>query len=82
MTDTPITNRDELIKKLAGIQNKPAFSDVDILSITGAMDDDYLEKYVQDKEREAAEYSTKRGPFVTGQKNSKLIHYQESRPTM
>lgn len=70
MSDNTGTRREELIKKLSRIQNTPAFSHVDILSITGAMNDDYLEKYVQDKERESAEHSPKLRPFVTGQKNS------------
>ena len=60
------TRRDELIKKLSSIQNTRAFWNVDILSITGAMSDDEVEKYVADKEQQAAGYSPKLESFPTG----------------
>jgi hypothetical protein len=68
MSSQQSTRREGLFERLAKAQNTPAFRNVDIISIAGGMnDDDYLEKYVQDKEREATEYSPKLRPFVTGQ---------------
>jgi len=66
MTANPSTRRDQLIEKLTAIQNTRAFFNVDILTITGAMSDDQLEKYVYDKEREGEDYSSGRQSFVTG----------------
>ena len=66
MTDDLKTRREQLIKRLTAAQNTRAFSHVDILTITGAMSDEQLEKYTCDNEREAAEYSPERQPFVTG----------------
>ncbi len=66
MTANPNTRRDQFIEKLTAIQNTRAFFNVDILSIAGAMTDDQLEKYVYDKEHEAADYSSGRKSFVTG----------------
>lgn len=63
MTANPST-RDQLIDKLSAIQNTRAFFNVDILSIAGVMSEDQLEKYVRDKEREAADYSSYRQSFV------------------
>jgi hypothetical protein len=54
MTDDLKTRREQLIKRLTAAQNTRAFSHVDILTITGAMSDEQLEKYTCDKEREAA----------------------------
>lgn len=59
-------SREQLIKRLRTAQNTRAFQNVDILSIADAFSDDQLEKYVADKERDAAEYSPKRKPFTTG----------------
>jgi predicted CopG family antitoxin len=55
----PSTRREKLIEKLTAIQNSRPFWNVDILTITGAMSDDEVEKYVQDKQREAEERATK-----------------------
>jgi hypothetical protein len=70
MPDDPTPNREQLIKRLSSVQNTGAFSHVDILSITGAMTDAQLAKYVADKEKEAANFSPKRRPFTTGKQNS------------
>jgi len=42
-----------LIERLTIIQNTPAFRNVDILTITSAMSDREVEKYVRDKEQES-----------------------------
>jgi len=62
MTDD---SRAQLIKRLTVIQNTHAFAHVDILTVAGAMNNDQLEKYTCDKEREAAEYSPRPQHFVT-----------------
>jgi hypothetical protein len=56
-------SHEQLIKRLRTVQNTRAFQNVDIISITGAFTDDQLEKYVVDKERDAAPI---RKPFTTG----------------
>ena len=56
-------SHEQLIKRLRTVQNTRAFQHVDIISITGAFTDDQLEKYVADKERDAAPM---RKPFTTG----------------
>jgi hypothetical protein len=73
MTSQPSTRREQLIERLAKAQNSAAFRNMDIISITGSGvmdDDDYLEKYVQEKEIQAAEKPRKPGPFVTGQNSN------------
>ena len=60
-------SHEQLIKRLRTVQNTRAFQNVDILSIAGAFTDDQLEKYVADKEREAAPM---RKPFMTRHKIS------------
>lgn len=65
MPDDLRPSHEPLIKRLRTVQNTRAFQNVDILSIADAFTDDQLEKYVADKERDAAEYSPKRKPFTT-----------------
>jgi hypothetical protein len=66
MADDLHPSHEQLIRRLRTVQNTRAFQNVDILSIAGAFTDDQLEKYVADKERDAAEYFPKRKPFTTG----------------
>jgi hypothetical protein len=55
---------EQLIRRLRTVQNTRAFQNVDIISIAGAFTDDQLEKYVADREREAAPM---RKPFTIRQ---------------
>jgi predicted MPP superfamily phosphohydrolase len=63
MADDLHPSHEQLIRRLKTVQNTRAFQNVDIISITGAFTDDQLEKYVADKERDAAPM---RKPFTTG----------------